>query len=81
MRRISSFMLLVSDRLLLCVEHDGFCRSSFSPRQTDGMVDIWAGCTNFPINRKSSGGYELLETDRNSSFYSGNTGLVNVTSP
>lgn len=37
------------------------------------MVDIWAGCTNFPRTRRSSGGNELLEIDRNSTIYGGNT--------
>ncbi|KAL9135984.1 MAG: hypothetical protein Q9175_002802 [Cornicularia normoerica] len=45
------------------------------------MVDIWAGCTNFPTPRSSSRGNELLELDRNSTIYRGDTTNWNAAAP
>ena len=59
-------------------ERDGF-PDLCSSRWTDGMVDIWAGCTSFPKMRRSGGEVELLEIERNSTFNDGNAGLGNVT--
>lgn len=45
------------------------------------MVDLWAGCTDFPRTRASGGGHELLEIDPNSTLYGENLMRGNVTLP
>ena len=59
-------------------EPDGF-PDLFCSRWTDSMVDVWAGCTDFPKPRRPGGDIELLETERNSTFTDGNAVHENVT--